>query len=98
MGFAELVVKTLRSSAHVSRCTVGRSIHVDPGYDRSLGDAPYQYAAVMEFSSEQALIAYLNEPAHADLGRAFWASCERTVVCEVHAAEVGVISPEELVG
>ena len=97
MGFAELVVKTLRSSPHVSRCTVGRSMHVDPGYDRSLGDATYQYAAVLEFSSEQGLIAYLNEPAHADLGRAFWATCERTVVCEVRATEVGGISPKEVV-
>src|SRR5690606_33503329 len=97
MGFAELVVKTLRSSPHVSRCTVGRSMHVDPGHDRSLGDATYQYAAVLEFSSEQGRSAYLNEPAHADLGRAFWATCERTVVCEVRATEVGGISPKELV-
>lgn len=96
-SFADLVLRTLRSSFYVSRCTIGRRIQVNPGYERSFGDATYEYAAVMEFASEGALIAYLNDPAHAALGRAFWASCERTVVCEVLAAEVEAAAAEELV-
>lgn len=86
-SFAGLVLDTLRSSPHVARCTVGKRARVDAGYDRDFGDKTYEYAAVLEFETEARLVAYLNEPRHAHLGRAFWELCERTVVCEVEAAD-----------
>lgn len=85
--FATLVLDTLRASTHISRCTVGKREPINPGYDRSLGDKTYEYAAVLEFESKDRLISYLNEPKHAQLGKAFWEFCESTVVCEVQALD-----------
>jgi len=48
-----------------------------------MGDKTYDFAAVLEFKDRKALLAYLRDPIHQELGRLFWESCERTVVSEV---------------
>lgn len=95
--FAALVLETLRTSPHLARCTVGRRTTVDAGYDRSFGDEPYEYAAVLEFVSREMLIAYLRDPSHAKLGKAFWDTCDRTTVCEIEAFDASTACIDELV-
>lgn len=85
--FAQTVVESLRSIASIKRVRIGRSVSVDPGYDRSMGDTTYQFAAILEFEDHDALMAYLTHPRHQELGRTFWLNCDRTVISEVEMAD-----------
>ena len=54
-----------------------------------MGDTTYEFAAVLEFHGEPELLAYLNSPIHADLGRLFWEHCDATIVSEVESVGLG---------
>ena len=54
-----------------------------------MGDKTYEYAAVLEFHGEPELVAYLNSPTHANLGRLFWENCESTIISEVESIGLG---------
>lgn len=82
-SFASLVTSTMSSCAHIARYSVGQRVDVDPGYPRSFGDKTYDYAAVLEFASREALVAYLNDSSHARLGQMFWEYCDSCVISEV---------------
>jgi hypothetical protein len=82
-AFAKSVIDTTRLIQTVKRARIGRRIEVDPGYSRSLGDTTYEFAAVLEFDDRSALLSYLADPRHHELGKLFWRCCERTVVSEV---------------
>lgn len=88
-SFAKSVAATLRQITSIQRATVGRHIDVDPGYKRTFGDKTYQFAAVLEFSDRAALVDYLRNPLHEDLGRLFWETCAASVICEVESADIG---------
>jgi hypothetical protein len=81
-SFAQSLSELFRSDDSIERVTVGRRLPFDPGYQRSFGDATYQYAAILEFPDEHRLGAYLRSAAHAEVGRLFWDLCESTVVSE----------------
>ena len=87
-SFAQSVVSFLASAPSVARASVGRSIDIDAGYVRSMGDTTYEYAAVIEFADEVELKAYLNHPRHAELGELFWQYCERSIVSEVRSVDL----------
>lgn len=87
--FAQSVVRSLSEIEHVSSARIGRRVDVDPGYGRRFGDTTYEFAAVIEFESRSALVDYLLDPRHQELGRLFWESCERTVVSEVEYVDLG---------
>lgn len=87
-SFAKTVADTCSSLPMIRTATVGRRADVDAGYDRSFGDNTYKYAAILGFDRRQDLIAYLNHPSHAELGRLFWLNCERTVVSEVETVDL----------
>ena len=86
-SFALDIQDALRSIPGIIRAVVGRSIDVNPGYRRSLGDKTYEFAAVLEFLDREALLGYLQHQKHQALGRRFWESCESTVVVEVDGAD-----------
>lgn len=87
-SFAQEVVRVLANSTDVSRASLGRRKVIDAGYQRSFGDKTYEYAAVIEFNDETALVRYLNCPEHAELGRLFWDTCGETVVSDVDGIDV----------
>lgn len=87
-AFATHVVAAMRSIGGIDRISVGRSIDVSPGYERSMGDTTYEFAAVLEFADRDALVSYLRHPAHSELGAEFWRCCERTVVSEVQLEDI----------
>jgi len=80
--FTQTLGECLRSIPAIKRAMVGRQLSVDPGYSRSLGDATYKFAAVLEFESSADLVSYLNHPKHEELGRLFWLNCANTIVAE----------------
>jgi len=86
-SFAQLFQDTVRAVPSVSRATIGRSVALDPGYAREFGDKTYRFAAVVEFSEKDGLLAYLNHPLHHELGRLFWEYCESTVVLELETID-----------
>jgi hypothetical protein len=81
-SFAKSVVEAGSKIPSVRRINVGRRVDVRPGYERSFGETTYEYSAVLEFDTPDALVAYLNDPLHAELGRLFWQNCARTIICE----------------
>jgi len=82
-SFAKTVLDVCSVVPSVRKFSVGRRVDVDPGYGRFFGEEPYEYAAVLEFDSEDDLVNYLKDARHHALGQLFWNSCERTVVTEV---------------
>lgn len=81
----------------VRRAKVGRSVAVDPGYERSMGRVTYEFAAVLEFDDTAALLEYLRDPGHARLGRLFWEICADATVLEVDWRSAEDWKVEELV-
>ena len=55
--------------ATIRRATIGKRVLLDrPGYETQMAEH-YEYSAILEFDSEADLRAYLDHPAHVDLGR-----------------------------
>ena len=96
-AFDQSVVATCQAVPSVSRATIGKAVRIDPGYQRSMGDKTYRFAAVLEFLDPAGLIAYLTHPSHDVLGRAFWDVCESTTVVEVDWRPPGDWTVDELV-
>jgi hypothetical protein len=81
-SFTKSVGDAFRSIDEISRVNVGRRIVIDTGYPRSFGDKTYEFAAILEFRDETALLDYLRHPRHHELGRLFWEMCDSTIVSE----------------
>lgn len=67
------MIEALRNAvdgiAHIRRATIGTRILLNrPGYETQMAEH-YQYSAILEFDSEADLRAYLDHPAHTNLGR-----------------------------
>jgi len=60
----------------IRRATVGKRILLNrPGYETQMAEH-YEYSAILEFESEADLRAYLDHPAHDELGKLLFASAE----------------------
>lgn len=58
----------------IARASIGRRLLLNrPGYETMMAE-DYEYAAVLEFASESELRAYLDHPAHTELGARLFAS------------------------
>jgi hypothetical protein len=87
-SFARQIQADMRLIPKVQRALIGSAVRVAPEYSRSMGDTTYEYAAVVEFLSENDLEAYLNHPVHRELGRLFWEHAGSTVVMEARVVDV----------
>ena len=79
-GERELMVKVLRGAVEgipqIRRYTIGRRILLNrPGYETQMAEH-YEYSAILEFDSEADLRAYLDHPAHHELGKLLFTSAE----------------------
>lgn len=62
--------------AAIKRTTVGKRILLSrPGYETQMAEH-YEYSAILEFENEADLRAYLDHPAHVDLGRLLFTAAE----------------------
>ena len=60
----------------IRRATIGRRLLLNrPGYETQMAEH-YEYSAILEFDSEPDLRAYLDHPAHNDLGGMLFTSAE----------------------
>lgn len=71
--------RALRSIPTIRRVRVGRRTRIGAQYEQ-LSQPDLTYAAVIEFDDVAALQAYLEHPAHAEVGRRFFSSAEQTLV------------------
>ncbi|MGH9386409.1 MAG: Dabb family protein [Vicinamibacterales bacterium] len=74
----------------IRRARVGRRTMLGRAYD-SLARIDFECAAVLEFETEAALRAYLDHPAHVDLGRRFSETSEVALVYDFE-----MIEPDEI--
>jgi hypothetical protein len=96
-AFAQSVRDSVRRIGGIQRAMIGRAMAAEPQYERSFGDKTYEYAAILEFVDTAALEAYLNHPAHRDLGRLFWENCGAAVVMEADLADALIENLADLV-
>lgn len=60
----------------IRRATIGKRILLNrPGYETQMAEH-FEYSAILEFDSEADLRAYLDHPAHADLGTRLFTAAE----------------------
>jgi hypothetical protein len=96
-AFARTMLNLATAIPAVKHAKVGRSIAVDPGYERSMGRVTYQFVAVLEFDDTAALLDYLRDPRHARLGKLFWEICADATILEVDWRSANDWNVEELV-
>jgi hypothetical protein len=82
LSCAQLLERLAREVPGVIRASAGRSVSIDPGYPRPLGEKTYQNVCIVEFDDKPSLLAYLTHHLHLELGRLFWELCESAVVLE----------------
>ena len=78
-ALGEAFARALTEIPFVRRARVGKRITVGRDYERLMA-LDYEYAAVIEFEDVAALKAYLEHPAHEELGRRFFESIEAGLV------------------
>jgi len=76
----QALVNALRGAVEgipeIKRATIGTRILLNrPGYETQMAEH-YEYSAILEFESEADLRAYLDHPAHNDLGKLLFTSAE----------------------
>lgn len=60
----------------IKRTTIGKRILLNrPGYEKQMAEH-YEYSAIIEFETEADLRAYLDHPAHVDLGKLLFTSAD----------------------
>jgi hypothetical protein len=60
----------------IRRATIGKRVLLNrPGYETLMAEH-YEYSAILEFENEADLRAYLDHPAHVDLGRLLFTAAE----------------------
>ena len=60
----------------IKRAMIGKRLLLDrPGYETQMAEH-YEYSAILEFDSEADLRAYLDHPAHAELGGLLFKSAD----------------------
>jgi hypothetical protein len=72
-SLAETFAAALREIPAIRHASVGRRFTHGRGYEQ-LMRVDYEYAAVLEFDDAQGLLAYLEHPAHQQLGEQFFSA------------------------
>ncbi|MGD9904143.1 MAG: Dabb family protein [Vicinamibacterales bacterium] len=79
-AFVEQLDMALAAIPDIARARIGQRLALDRAYER-LGPI-YEYVAILEFETAEALARYLEHPAHAALGAAFHETLERAVASD----------------
>ena len=74
------LIESLKSAVSdipmIRRATIGRRILLNrPGYETQMAEH-FEYSAILEFDSQYDLRAYLDHPAHSDLGRRLFTAAD----------------------
>ena len=71
----------------IRRATIGKRLLLNrSGYETQMAE-DYEYSAILEFDSEADLRAYLDHPAHVDLGRRLFTAAEAVLAYDYTSAD-----------
>ena len=79
--------RAIREIPAVRGVRVGRRVLVGAGYETGMPDTA-DYLVLIEFDDADGLRAYLEHPAHAELGARFWDSLAAAVVFDFEAVRL----------
>ena len=87
----QTIVSALRGAVagipQIKRATIGRRLLLNrPGYETQMAEH-YEYSAILEFASETDLRAYLDHPAHIDLGKRLFMSAAAVLAYDYVSVE-----------
>jgi hypothetical protein len=85
-AFAQSFERALTTIPQVRRARVGERRNLGRLYDQ-LNTRDFPFVAIVEFDSEADLRAYLDHPAHEDLGRQFYENAEASLVYDFELSE-----------
>jgi len=85
-SLADAFGAALREIPAVRRACVGRRFTHGRGYEQ-LMRVHYDYAAVLEFDDATGLLAYLEHPAHHELGERFFSAFEEALMYDYELGE-----------
>jgi hypothetical protein len=72
----------------IKRTTIGKRILLNrPGYETQMAEH-YEYSAILEFDSEVDLRAYLDHPAHNNLGRLLFTAADAVLAYDFASADL----------
>jgi hypothetical protein len=78
--------------AAIKRTTIGKRILLNrPGYETQMAEH-YEYSAILEFDSESDLRAYLDHPAHNELGRLLFTTAQRVLAYDFNCVPTDDLS------
>ena len=73
----------------IARASIGKRLLLNrPGYETLMAEH-YEYAAILEFASEADLRAYLDHPAHAELGVRLFKSADTVLAYDFTCVDPG---------
>ena len=85
--FGQSLEHALTSIQSVRRFRVGRRVRTGAAYDQLPGN--FDFCAVIEFEDLAGLQEYLTHPAHAELGRLFYATSRDAFAADYEAVDGG---------
>jgi hypothetical protein len=89
-AFIAALERAAREIPSVRRVRVGRRLRLGQPYEaRMAGD--FRFAAIFEFDDLGGLRAYLEHPAHEDLGARFYDSLAAALAYDYEMADVGIV-------
>jgi stress responsive alpha/beta barrel protein len=86
-AFVDALEHALTKIDLIKRATIGRRMRLGRVYDQTATDFPF--AAILEFASEEDLRAYLDHPAHVNLGRQFYVASEQALALDYEVLDGG---------
>jgi len=76
----------------IKKTTIGKRILLNrPGYEKQMAEH-YEYSAILEFDSETDLRAYLDHPAHNNLGRLLFTTAEAVLAYDFIETDIANLS------
>lgn len=90
------MVRALRRAVEgipqIKRFTIGTRILLKrPGYEMQMPEH-YEYLAILEFDSERDLRAYLDHPAHDELGKMLFAAAEAVLAYDFEPISLDLLA------
>jgi hypothetical protein len=87
----QALITALRSAVEgipqIKRARIGKRLLLNrPGYETQMAEH-YEYSAVLEFDSEGDLRAYLDHPAHGELGQLLFTSADAVLAYDYTCLE-----------
>ena len=72
----------------IKRTTIGKRVLLNrPGYETLMAEH-YEYSAILEFDSESDLRAYLDHPAHNNLGRLLFTAADAVLAYDFRSTSL----------